>query len=756
MLHFNYPSLDTSRRETRLVYPIEDNFSNVDQINTPAAEELSVRYILKVASLDEVPLYTALSYCWGTTEDKKQITLNEETFMVTQNLATALQYLRREGRPEGLWIDSICINQDDKDEKTEQVQQMKSIYESANEVVVWLGPAADNSDIIMDLLAEIGKQACEYGLPEKSLPFHRRWPEPQKDERLQALMKIFSQFIDRVGYIALAEAFGSFVARDWWKRVWVTQELAVAKNPIFGLGNKRVPYAYVYAAVDFWASESIQTLLSKYRSDNLFQVANDKVFNSLAYKSVYPATAMLSHPRWYRGESRNKTRTLYSLLLRALISGDDGFRLLATCEEDYVYGLLGLAEDIAALDIRPDYSIKWQNVYTDVTRKLIKAGHVDILALCQKKTFNLLDKMPSWVPDWRAGIEGQIQEPFVAIGAAIAQPFSASGKNLPNAELRDRLCQISDDIPADKFLTHDLALGDKLPKITLSGAYLDLVEEIGTAYGPVTEPGEDTLGIMSRFFLEIDCFCRKSAALNCRIYNSSERRKEALWRVPIRDIESSLSRSGMNLPSRATKLSRARYHKFRYLTKAYECFNKLNPSPTPSIRNMPQPSKRKWPSLPLRLLKFIWVVQSVYFIAIFFLSRANWLAKCTWWLRSRVLLARSWFLGSADARNSLREKINSEWDAVLSEKPDAYALTMNAAYKRRPFLTSRGYVGLGPEHLLEGDVICVLYGGTVPFMLRPKEKEMGGYYVVGEAYVDGIMDGEYMDTNPKIEKFVLC
>jgi hypothetical protein len=57
---------------------------------------------------------------------------------------------------------------------------------------------------------------------------------------------------------------------------------------------------------------------------------------------------------------------------------------------------------------------------------------------------------------------------------------------------------------------------------------------------------------------------------------------------------------------------------------------------------------------------------------------------------------------------------------------------------------------------LEGDVICVLYGGTVPFMLRPKEKEMGGYYVVGEAYVDGIMDGEYMDTNPKIEKFVLC
>jgi hypothetical protein len=124
--------------------------------------------------------------------------------------------------------------------------------------------------------------------------------------------------------------------------------------------------------------------------------------------------------------------------------------------------------------------------------------------------------------------------------------------------------------------------------------------------------------------------------------------------------------------------------------------------------------------------------------------------------RSRVLLARRWFLDSAEARDSLREKINSEWDAVLSEKPDAYALTMNAAYKRRPFLTSRGYVGLGPEHLLEGDVICILYGGTVPFILRPRGEEMGGYYVAGEAYVDGIMDGEYMDTNPKIEEFVLC
>jgi hypothetical protein len=62
---------------------------------------------------------------------------------------------------------------------------------------------------------------------------------------------------------------------------------------------------------------------------------------------------------------------------------------------------------------------------------------------------------------------------------------------------------------------------------------------------------------------------------------------------------------------------------------------------------------------------------------------------------------------------------------------------------RRPFMSSSGYVGLGPAGMLAGDLIVVLFGSHTPFILRSLEGNQ--YLLVGEAYVHGIMDGEYMD-----------
>jgi hypothetical protein len=59
---------------------------------------------------------------------------------------------------------------------------------------------------------------------------------------------------------------------------------------------------------------------------------------------------------------------------------------------------------------------------------------------------------------------------------------------------------------------------------------------------------------------------------------------------------------------------------------------------------------------------------------------------------------------------------------------------------RRPFVTKKGHLGLGLDHVEPGDAVAVLIGCQVPFVLR---KSVGGRYkIVGEAYVDGIMDGE--------------
>jgi hypothetical protein len=58
---------------------------------------------------------------------------------------------------------------------------------------------------------------------------------------------------------------------------------------------------------------------------------------------------------------------------------------------------------------------------------------------------------------------------------------------------------------------------------------------------------------------------------------------------------------------------------------------------------------------------------------------------------------------------------------------------------RRFFITDKGHIGMGPDSLQTGDIVCILYGGKVPFILRP---ESDHYLLVGESYTHGMMDGE--------------
>lgn len=75
---------------------------------------------------------------------------------------------------------------------------------------------------------------------------------------------------------------------------------------------------------------------------------------------------------------------------------------------------------------------------------------------------------------------------------------------------------------------------------------------------------------------------------------------------------------------------------------------------------------------------------------------------------------------------------------------------------RRIFSTARGFIGLGPEYVEEGDVVVILYGGKVPFLLRPVEDGRQGHYeLIGEAYMYGMMEGEFMWTNPPTQEFTL-
>jgi hypothetical protein len=109
--------------------------------------------------------YEALSYVWGRPEKTCLISVQSGSqgykLPITSNLEKALLQLRYSSLEQIIWIDAVCINQDDDREKERQIQIMYKIYSCARCVVVWLGEEAEDSDQKLEALRIIaGKRAA--------------------------------------------------------------------------------------------------------------------------------------------------------------------------------------------------------------------------------------------------------------------------------------------------------------------------------------------------------------------------------------------------------------------------------------------------------------------------------------------------------------------------------------------------------------------------------------------------------------------
>ena len=101
---------------------------------------------------DSTPDYAALSYTWGEPVKSQSLTISNEkaerhTLPITQNLQDALDHIRDEKESQMLWVDAVCIDQNNVPERSQQVRQMPKIFQKASNIVVWLGLASDDSDI---------------------------------------------------------------------------------------------------------------------------------------------------------------------------------------------------------------------------------------------------------------------------------------------------------------------------------------------------------------------------------------------------------------------------------------------------------------------------------------------------------------------------------------------------------------------------------------------------------------------------------
>jgi Heterokaryon incompatibility protein (HET) len=115
-------------------------------------DEVIICELFHITHLMATPYYEALSYAWGTKLASRFILVDGKRLSVTENLFSALHHLRRKHCHRLLWVDAICIDQSNLEERSQQVQIMDNIYQNATNVIVWLGPSTPESKLALRYL----------------------------------------------------------------------------------------------------------------------------------------------------------------------------------------------------------------------------------------------------------------------------------------------------------------------------------------------------------------------------------------------------------------------------------------------------------------------------------------------------------------------------------------------------------------------------------------------------------------------------
>ncbi|KAH3913242.1 hypothetical protein HBH56_113530 [Parastagonospora nodorum] len=266
----------------------------------------------------ESHLYEALSYVWGDANKKLPVIIHGHRFDATVNLHAALSRLRNHSIERILWIDAICIDQQNTAEKEYQIQFMATIYARAYRVVVWLGEASDDSDLVFgEMLREEGKTS----------PFGAK--ATKIDSAAVALLK-----------------------RPWFQRIWILQEVAAARNIVVMCGRDRIDgYAFCLGTDGFIDSYEIPLQLQ-----------------SLIRSVSYLIRGAIFRPEYSLTQSSRSTLNISPL--SELV--DMYHANHATHCHDKVYALLGMSTDnLSNGDLLPNYRIPWAELLQRLVRHVI-------------------------------------------------------------------------------------------------------------------------------------------------------------------------------------------------------------------------------------------------------------------------------------------------------------------------------------------------------------------------------------------------
>jgi len=652
--------------------------------------------LITVPLEDVIGKFDALSYVWGWAEVKEDVKVNGTRTYITMNLELALRRLRNTEKAGLLWVDALCINQTDVEEKNKQVMRMKEIYSVSRKVFVWMGEEitdeADEGKRVQDarvaitLLKEIYQIAKDTKMKTRPDPY-QMFTEDQP--LFEEPKNLGLPSLDAPKW----ESLKVYLSRPWFSRVWIIQEVAAAKEAIVIVGDDiTMPWTELAVAA-IW-------LLWRGFSDNMDEL--DTLWNILTIDVCRKHVAVP--------------------LLRRL-SPTAAFN--STLPHDKIYALLGTTSEGKQLEKYPrlyiDYGRDWRELFREVVRHCIESRgsfgkrrtlHVLSQVKHEKKddgSFAWDKQQASWVPSWN---ENHIHCPIAWRGHA--QQFTTTRE--------------TDAIMVD---TEDSRI------LSLRGVCVDKVAKTYT----------DILDVRDHDLLD---------------FSVEEFRAVAkLW-----------SAVRMNLKI-------AYYNKYPYIADAF-------------TRTITAEGTNKYGESK--------ATAGAYFSAYYE----------TGLLFTEGTPGYNRAMFNAPLEADIRVFDHDIAQLPESEKYEATAHMMNnfrmgIDEARVFFVTEKGYMGIGPEILAIGDEVCVLWGGVTPFLVRrvkrgeecpdwldleeerdestarklkatlkswlPGNKRTQSkslddgvasrlatglprtdvFRLVGECYVEGLMDGEAMDARDKGE-----
>ena len=370
--------------------PQEDSIRLIHLLPGEPSAELECQ--LATVRLSDKPLYRAVSYVWGSRIPGAIVRCDGETIVITKNCEHALRRLRDRGHVAVVWIDVICINQQDLKERGHQVKNMGRIYKQASSVLIFLGPGEGDDSAVMkhqvSIFSDLLLEPFSRGLTLREaldLPL-------RPDLEAQISTHDFA-------------AWKRTLNLPYWVRTWVIQEVGVAAKATLMYGSDEIDWEDLMRAFA-WLSGSQNSLSIPAGRDIRSSWAGYDRHNRKQYS--------------LRADELSSDITFLDCLDNARRGRE------ATNPRDMVYAFL---EHPNSHRFDPNYFLPVGLVYYNFAVSCLhEYKNLNVLSYATRSAdCKPMDELPSWCPKWND--KGQLPYPFAGLNrssnykTAVAIPF---------------------------------------------------------------------------------------------------------------------------------------------------------------------------------------------------------------------------------------------------------------------------------------------------------------------------------------------